>query len=114
MPGFDRSGPLGAGPMTGGRRGLCNTGNIAYMPRYLFGWGPGRGMGFGRGFRGGYGQYMRRGFCRLPAWYGQGYFGGYPDNAAEELDMLKAQAVSVKTTLDTINPRIAELEKPSD
>ena len=25
MPGFDRSGPMGNGPMTGGARGLCGS-----------------------------------------------------------------------------------------
>jgi len=114
MPGYDRSGPLGAGTMTGGRRGICNTGNIAYRPKYSLGLGSGRGLGPGRGFRGGYGQYMRRGFCRPAALHRPEYFGGYPDNTAEELDMLKAQAVSVKTTLDTINRRMAELEKTSE
>lgn len=114
MPGYDGSGPLGAGAMTGGRRGLCNTGNIANRPRYSLGLGFGRGLGPGRGFRGGHGQYMRRGFGRLAGLHSPEYFGGYPDNMAEELDMLKAQAVSAKTTLDTINRRIAELEKTSE
>ena len=34
MPGFDRSGPMGAGPMTGGRRGLCNPANTGYDTRF--------------------------------------------------------------------------------
>ena len=114
MPGYDGSGPLGAGAMTGGRRGVCNTGNVAYRPRSFRGLGAGRGLGSGWGFGGGYRQYMRRGLCRPAAFYRPEYFWGYPDNDAEELDMLKAQAVSVKTTLDTINKRIAELEKPSE
>lgn len=38
MPGFDGTGPLGYGPMTGGGRGYC------MVPA-----GRGRGMGWGRG-----------------------------------------------------------------
>lgn len=41
MPGFDRTGPRGAGPRTGWGRGPCGGGRA-------FGWGFGRG--FGRGF----------------------------------------------------------------
>ncbi len=29
MPGMDRKGPLGNGPLTGGRRGVCNQTNSA-------------------------------------------------------------------------------------
>ena len=29
MPGLDRGGPMGAGPMTGGKRGLCNRSGAA-------------------------------------------------------------------------------------
>jgi len=45
MPGYDRSGPMGAGPMTGGRRGLCNPANTGYDTRF------GGMFGFGRGMR---------------------------------------------------------------
>jgi len=50
MPGGDRTGPLGQGPMTGRRAGFC-TGNNA--PGYNNGppMGLGRGFGRGRGFR---------------------------------------------------------------
>jgi hypothetical protein len=70
MPGLDRTGPAGMGPMTGGARGLCNPysplygGYVPYRypyqaPRAYLGrprWGMGRGYwgrgAFGRGFRG--------------------------------------------------------------
>ncbi len=44
MPGFDGTGPRGAGPMTGGARGYCNADRAvgsANMPR---------GRGYGRGY----------------------------------------------------------------
>ena len=75
MPGLDRTGPAGMGPMTGGARGLCNPYSPLYgsyapyrypyqAPRaypWAFGlgrprWGMGRGYwgrgAFGLGFRG--------------------------------------------------------------
>lgn len=75
MPGFDKTGPAGQGPMTGGGRGLCNPQNratgygpngepypAAAPPAYGTGrprWGL-RGF-FGRGFRGGRGGRGGRG-----------------------------------------------------
>ncbi|MDI9369818.1 MAG: DUF5320 domain-containing protein [Synergistaceae bacterium] len=59
MPGRDRTGPLGQGPMTGWGRGFCGRG--AYAGAGFFGgrgwrgrgcgwgWGYGRGRGWGTG-----------------------------------------------------------------
>lgn len=45
MPGFDKTGTRGQGPMAGGRRGRC-------MPmKQRLGYGRGMGRGMGRGFR---------------------------------------------------------------
>ncbi len=61
MPGGDRSGPEGLGPMTGRRMGYCvGSNNPGFSFRGGFGRGRGfygrRGGGFGYGFRGsGYG-----------------------------------------------------------
>ncbi len=111
MPGFNGSGPMGAGPMTGGARGLCNPANAGYNPQFTRGYG--RGMGLRRGFRGGAGTVMGAG----PS-YGRG-FGFYPPAgdmfyqmaAEDEINMLKANADYIKTSLDEINKRIKELEK---
>lgn len=59
MPGFDQTGPLGEGPMTGGGFGRCAPGDVPtdMQRRGLgrggtpFGGGRGRGRGFGRGMR---------------------------------------------------------------
>jgi len=56
MPGFDRTGPAGAGPMTGRQLGRC-TGNVTDVPGRGYGYG-----GFRRGFRGGFGRGRGRGF----------------------------------------------------
>lgn len=52
MPNFDRTGPQGAGPMTGGGRGPCGGRHGAWTEDPIPGGrrrGRGRGRGFGRG-----------------------------------------------------------------
>ncbi|MFO7752462.1 MAG: DUF5320 domain-containing protein [Desulfobacteraceae bacterium] len=106
MPGFDRTGPQGMGPMTGGARGMCSPSGAGQQSFY----GYGHGMAFRRGGRGGFGRFRR------PGWG----FGGpvtaqpYPLSRDTELEMLKGQAESAKTALDAINQRISELENQSE
>ncbi|MEW6265253.1 MAG: DUF5320 domain-containing protein [Thermodesulfobacteriota bacterium] len=105
MPGFDRTGPLGRGPMTGGGWGLC--GRAAAGRGYGAGWRrfvPGGGSGFGRGFR---------------SLWGRGFFGsGWPFQGMgpaagmdEEKEYLRAQAAELKTELAGLEKRLADLEK---
>ena len=49
MPGFDGTGPLGQGPMTGGGRGFCAVPYRSYGP-------------YGYGFRGPFPFYGRRSY----------------------------------------------------
>ena len=61
MPGFDKTGPQGLGPMTGGGFGLCGTGTRSSVQDgpYLRGAGRGgipRGGGRGRAWGGGRGR----------------------------------------------------------
>ena len=116
MPGFDRTGPMGAGPMTGGRRGFCNPAAAGYSPAYG-GYGYGRGLGRRRGFRGGYGPGMGRGDGRGYGWYppaaGPVYPPVYPMGAASEIDMLREQAEYLKNSLGAVTRRIDELDKKS-
>jgi len=117
MPGFDGTGPMGAGPMTGGGRGYCNPSGRSYgWPRF------GGGRGFGRGFGAGYGRGRGygRGFGWLGAYpaqgagYGGPYYGApYQMNPDEEVDMLRGEAQAMKNELDAINKRIEELESQS-
>ena len=109
MPGLDRSGPEGAGPMTGGGRGRCNPDALEYGAGFAGGY-YGRGGGRGRGFRGGYsnGFGVRRRFAwNSPSAYGS----AWPVDETSEVNMLKAEADYMKNTLDQINSRVAELEK---
>lgn len=116
MPGFDRTGPSGAGPMTGGSRGFCNPVTAGYRSSFSGGAGFGRGMGFGRGFRGGMGWRMKGGFGRGYGGFQPAYFNSnqYAMDAVGELDILKTQAESFKSNLDAINKRMAELKKSSE
>ena len=116
MPGFDRSGPMGAGPMTGGARGRCNPAAAGNIPAFAGGYGSGRGLGLRRGFRGGYGPGTGRGrgFGRGYEWYPPAAGPAYSMGAAGEMDMLKAEADTMKKSLDAINKRIDELSKKSD
>ena len=55
MPGFDGTGPVGQGPMTGGGRGFCVVPVESMRPRFLGRSFCGRRMG--RGFRNRYWRY---------------------------------------------------------
>ena len=111
MPGFDRTGPRGAGSMTGGARGLCNPVNAGNYPRFIQEFGYGRNLGSRRGFRGGFGPDRRRGFGRGYEWYPSAVGPAYSAGASDEIDTLKADANYMQKSLDEINKRIVELEK---
>jgi hypothetical protein len=60
MPRGDRTGPWGAGPMTGRAAGYCAGYSVPGFMNptggYGRGWGRGRGRGFGRGWGRGFGR----------------------------------------------------------
>jgi hypothetical protein len=117
MPGFDQSGPMGAGPMSGGTRGRCTPATAGNIPAYAGDYGYGRGLGQRRGFRGGYGPGAGRGRCfgRGHGWIPPVAGPAYSMDAAGEIDMLKADADYLKKSLETINKRIEKLgDKPAD
>ena len=117
MPGFDRTGPMGAGAMTGGARGLCNPANVGHEPRFTGSFDYGRGLALRRSFRGGYGagRSRGRGFGIGYGWYPTAVGPVYPARTSDELGMLKAEAAYIEKSLETINRRIEELErKPSE
>ena len=117
MPGFDRTGPTGAGPMTGGARGRCNPARAGAIPTYAGGYGSGRGLGLRRGFRSRFGPSagLRRSYGRGSGWewYPPVADRLYPQEAADEMDMLKSEADYLKKSLDAISTRIDALEKKS-
>jgi|SRR6056297_2322120 len=99
MPGFDRTGPVGAGSMTGRQLGRC-VGNL-----------PGRGLrGFGRGFRGGYGRGYGRGpGFRLGSrfWDDPGDY--WPDVSDETL--LENEARALKDHLSRVEQQLEKMRK---
>jgi len=123
MPGGDRTGPIGMGPMTGRAAGYC----AGYpMPGYMnpvggrgF-WGWGRGRGGGRGWRNWFHATGLTGWQRAAMGYPAG--GTVPPTAAfaapfgptmsteQQLDGLKGQAEYFEDALEGIRKRIAELE----
>ena len=120
MPGLDGTGPMGAGPMTGGGWGLCNPSWRSYA-RPVFGGGRGfsggfrpgfvQGWGFGRGL-GWRGAYPLTGRWYVPA-YNPPYGSPYTMKPEDEVNMLRDEADAVKNELDAINKRIKELESQS-
>lgn len=121
MPGGDRTGPAGMGPMTGRGAGFC----AGYPgPGYM---NPTQGRGFYGWGRGGGGRGHRHWFYAtgLPGWQRAAY--GYPGfgtpfgasyaapfapsmTSEQEVEVLKGQAEYLEDTLDGIRRRLDELE----
>lgn len=111
MPGFDRTGPLGQGPMTGGGFGRCGSGRRS--AGNMGADGPsnrlGRGRGFGPGRGGGRGR-------RGASGSGYGRSAGSPmagSAAAPESDVaeLQQQVHDLKAYLRDVEARIAEAKR---
>ena len=129
MPGGDRTGPVGMGPMTGRAAGYCAG---SADPGYVSAPGGrgfrGSGGGRGGGDRGRHGRRNRFYATGLTGWQramaGIPAFGGRqptaapqagPDAAAEvskqqELDLLKRQTEHFTGVLENIRKRIEELD----
>lgn len=108
MPGMDRTGPAGMGPMTGWGRGGCTsygrrTGRGAFGEGY--GWGGG-----GRGWRHCNWSYgpPRWGRGRLQPFQEPYYENFYTKH--EEMAILKEDAARLKEELSAIEQRLDELE----
>jgi len=93
MPRGDRTGPTGAGPMTGRGAGYCAGINA---PGYMsggggFGRGMGRGMGMGRGFGRGFGFPAPIPAAPVPQ-----------ASSAEQLNALKAQMNLIQQQIEAL------------
>jgi hypothetical protein len=107
MPGFDRKGPMGAGSMTGGGRGLCGAGRLS-RPSAPSGFRMGGARGFGRGMARGRRLGRGLGYGRRFSSPSSGFFPHL--KPLEELEMLKNEAEILKKELDAIGKRIVDLE----
>ncbi|KUK50216.1 MAG: hypothetical protein XD76_1563 [candidate division TA06 bacterium 32_111] len=114
MPGGDRTGPAGFGPMTGRAAGYCAGYSV---PGYANPVGGRLGMGFRRGFGRGFGRGAFSGYPAYspaaPAY--PAYGANYPNEGnldpKQEMDILQAEAEDIKAELDAVNKRLAELKK---
>ena len=119
MPGGDRTGPRGMGPMAGRRAGYCAGYDVPGFANPVSGRGYGRGLG--RGWFGGWG-YGRGGGGRgwrhrtlatgRPGWADYGTpWGAYAPSPTQEQerDALQREAEWLKGQLDAISQRIGEL-----
>ena len=121
MPGGDRTGPRGMGPMTGRRAGYCagyeapGFANPGPGRGYGMGWGRGGSLGWGYG-RGGGGRGWRNRFYATgrPFWarydYGPAWDYGPPPTEEQEMETLKREAEWLQGQLDAISQRIEEIE----
>jgi len=119
MPGGDRTGPMGAGPMTGRAAGYC-AGYPGPGSMNVIG---GRGFGGGGGGRGGRGRRNRFYATGLTGWqrtaaglpaFGGTQFAADPGVSAavsqeQELSMLKLQAETMQQQMTQLQQRIQEL-----
>lgn len=108
MPGRDRTGPVGMGPMTGRAAGFCAGNATSGFTGPSFGHGFGRRLG--RGFTGGRGSrwggfYPRYGYDVPPA----GFY-SQPGPQVNEVDMLKEQAAYLENALEGIKQRMSAIE----
>ncbi len=104
MPGGDRTGPEGFGPMTGRRMGFC-TGNV--QPGFSY-----RNMGFGRGMGRGFGRGMGRGYGRGIG-FGQGYWFYNQDNISDvpQRATLENEIKVLKDQLSFLEKQLSESQK---
>jgi len=117
MPGGDRTGPLGFGPMTGRAAGFCagypSPGYVTSPGGMGLGRGRGGGRGFGRGFRSGrFGAfpYPAPPYVNpAPSYQGQDI--PQADTVSGELSALRNQAEYLSRTLENIGKRIEILEE---
>ena len=106
MPGYNRTGPLGAGPRTGWGRGQCGTATDS--PR--FSWG-GLLRGIGRGglpWGGGRGRCLGGG----TSWRRGPFAGSMPFlSTQDEAEVLKNQLAAAEAEITALKSRLEELEK---
>ncbi len=114
MPGGDRTGPMGMGPMTGRAAGYCAGFAVPGFTNAPGGRGFG-GRGGGRGRRNRFSATGLTGWQRVAAGmpaFGGGQFAQTPPAVSEEqeLDLLKQQADLLGNSLEQIKQRLDELQ----
>ncbi|MGM0528706.1 MAG: DUF5320 domain-containing protein [Bacteroidota bacterium] len=104
MPGGDRTGPNGAGPMTGRRLGFC-VGNEE--PGAFYGQGYGFGRGAGMGYRHGFGgRFGGRRFMWQSTPVPQ-----YEPGAVNEKKYLEREIEDLREHLSFLEEKLSKLKK---
>jgi hypothetical protein len=125
MPGGDRTGPAGFGPMTGRGAGFCAGYPVPGFMNPVWGRGGG-GWGWGRGGGGGGWRHRHWYYATgLPGW--ERSFVGWPSYAPpfpaafgpmmtkeQELESLKSKAKYFEQALDDLRNRISEVESSAE
>ena len=110
MPGGDRTGPMGMGPMTGRRAGFCGGAGVPGCMNHRRGARLGQGQGRGRGGRGRRNMFHATG---LPGWMRSGVAGVAPAEvpASEvERQSLQDQVKTLQSQLDEVKRQLAQSE----
>lgn len=111
MSGFDRTGPMGQGPRTGGGFGYCGPGAATgSFGGFRFSGGFGRGRQHRRAYVSGFG------YGRWPRFWGEGYYPGVYSRVSrkEERDYLMDQIAQLKTDLEAMEDRLAMLDSDKE
>ena len=93
MPGRDKTGPQGFGPLTGRRMGFCSENNSVANPQY----GMGMRYGFARGFHQGYGRGLGRAFFNNQTNY-------------DRKELIQDQIKNLKTQLNNLEKELENLK----
>ena len=106
MPGFDRTGPVGAGPATGRGMGVCSGFRPAPYGYQRGFWGRGAGRRIGRGFGCWPANWWagRQGFD-----YGQGRF-----DPVSEKTALQDHAENLKAELAEVEKHLADFDQSEE
>ncbi|MBN2135019.1 MAG: DUF5320 domain-containing protein [Acidobacteria bacterium] len=113
MPRGDRTGPAGAGPMTGRAMGLCAGYDTPGFMNLI----PGRGIGMrgGRGMQAGGRGWRNRFYATGVPMSSYGSMNvPVPVDEKQEVEILKNHAVVLQQQLDAINKRMEDLTEPKE
>jgi len=110
MPGYDRSGPMSEGPMSGRGQGLCRAGQVESedLAAPVFDRFAGRGRAAGFGGRGGFRRNMG-------GRYGRGMGGRFAGTSDfSDRDALKSEVDELRRSLAAVEQQLAGLGRDNE
>ena len=109
MPGFNGTGPMGMGPMTGGSRGQCNPYSRPFARMNAGQWFGGN-RGRGRAYRHMYWATGLPGWKRFGPMSPWGSQSTAPYTKEQEVAFLKGQTAALEDELNAVDSRLRDLE----